>query len=260
MKKFLKKISPFIPESKLKDDLRCLQNNFLTDNRFKVSRKKNLLQFKFKDNSKFICSFASGSGTIIEEARIILEGYLKYYKLRKGDIIIDCGAHIGMFSLFASQKVGHHGKIIALEPDDENYKELLGNIKLNNVKNIIAVNKGVWDKNAELNFEGSLGVSSTISQRESGEKVLVSTIDNIVKEFKLKRVDFIKMDIEGAEIEAIIGAKKTLKNNNVNLAIASYHLRDGQQTYKRLEKILKNMNYNTITTFSDHLTTFAKPK
>ena len=260
MKKILRKLSKIIPESKFKTKLRCWRNNFLTHNKFKVFQKQNFLQFNFRDGNQLKCIVTQGSGTIIEEARIISKGYLKYYKIKNRDIIIDCGAHIGMFSLFASKKVGSSGKIIALEPDPENYKQLLENIKINKIKNIIPIKKGVWKNEGELNFEGSLGAGSIISEKKSNQKISVSTIDKITEDLKLKKVDFVKMDIEGAEIEAVGGAEKTLKKNSTNLSIASYHIREGAKTFKRVEKILKEMNYDTKTTFPDHLTTFAKPK
>jgi len=65
------------------------------------------------------------------------------------------------------------------------------------------------------------------------------------------------MDIEGAEIEAIKGAKKTLKNNTANLAIASYHILDGEKTHFKLEKMLQKLGYKTETSFLQHLTTYA---
>ncbi|MEM3406001.1 MAG: FkbM family methyltransferase [Candidatus Pacearchaeota archaeon] len=56
--------------------------------------------------------------------------------LKKGDIVIDAGAYIGLFTLYASKKVGKNGLVIAYEPDPENYKNLLENIKLNKCKNV----------------------------------------------------------------------------------------------------------------------------
>jgi len=259
MKKILRKLSPLLPERKLKNKLRCLRNNILTKNEFKVTQDKDKFKFKFNNKVSFSCFIDIGGGTLIEEARIISKAYLKYYNLNKSDIVIDCGAHIGMFSLYASQKIGNKGKVIAFEPDEENYEKLLKNIKLNNIKNIIVLKQGVWNKKTKLSFDSSLGASSSVSKEKLGEKISVDSIDNFVKKLKLKKVDFIKMDIEGAEIEAIKGAKQTLKNNNVNLAIASYHIRDGKKTYKELGKILKKYKYKIKIGFPNHLTTFAKP-
>lgn len=57
------------------------------------------------------------------------------------------------------------------------------------------------------------------------------------------KIDFIKMDIEGAEIEAIKGAKQLIKNYKPAFSIAAYHVVDGERTYKKLEKMFKKLNY-----------------
>ena len=72
-----------------------------------------------------------------------------------------------------------------------------------------------------------------------------------------KKVDFIKMDIEGAELAALEGAIKTLTSNNLQLAIASYHIVDGQQTFMKLEEQLGRLGYKTETAFPPWLVTYA---
>jgi hypothetical protein len=67
------------------------------------------------------------------------------------------------------------------------------------------------------------------------------------------------MDIEGAEIEALQGAQHTLSNLRPQLAIASYHRRDGGQTYTAVEKIIAKYDYAIRTFFPPHLTTCGKP-
>jgi 3-dehydroquinate dehydratase len=74
-------------------------------------------------------------------------------------------------------------------------------------------------------------------------KVDVDTIDNILKELKISKIDFLKMDIEGAEIEALKGAKETLKNKNIKLVIAAYHEIDRRPTYKTIISNLEKMGF-----------------
>jgi hypothetical protein len=92
--------------------------------------------------------------------------------------------------------------------------------------------------------------------RESMTDVPVVSLDNALTEIGISNINFIKMDIEGAEIEAIKGAKKTL-SNNCGLAIASYHIIDGEKTCIQLEKLLSTLGYSVITSFPEHLTTYA---
>lgn len=191
----------------------------------------------------------------------ILEGYLRKYTIKKGDIVVDCGAYQGSFSILASQLVGENGLVIAFEPDPTNYNELLINLKLNNISNVICVNKGLWNKNTVLNFKNEDRGSSLIIEGDETDSLItvpVVSLDQELNDLGVTKVDFIKADVEGSEIELIKGSEKTLLNNHVNLAIASYHILDGEKTYINLEKSLNELGYMTITEFEDHLTTYAK--
>jgi hypothetical protein len=72
-------------------------------------------------------------------------------------------------------------------------------------------------------------------------------------------VDYIKMDIEGAEIEALEGAARMMSTLKPTFAIASYHKRDGRPTAETLEKLFNELGYRTETGFPSHLTTYASP-
>ncbi len=260
MKKLIKRIFYLIPE-KLQNKIRCLYNNLFTANLFYVSYKEDYFNFKFKNGINFKCYGNINGGILIKEAELILKGYIQKYRLKKDDIVVDAGAHIGMFTLYASKKVGNYGRVIAFEPDKENYNKLLKNIHLNNLNNVIALNKGLWSKNTKLNFSDTHDSYSSfinVSYPKPLIKVLVVTLDKELKKLKYKKSDFIKMDIEGAEIEAIKGAKNLLKNNNISLAIASYHFVNKEKTYIKLEKLLQKLGYSVKTGFPAHLTTFAK--
>jgi len=65
------------------------------------------------------------------------------------------------------------------------------------------------------------------------------------------------MDIEGSEIHAIRGAKEIIKNSNINLAIASYHVVNGTKTCFEVERLFQDLGYISITTHEEHLTTYA---
>ncbi len=91
--------------------------------------------------------------------------------------------------------------------------------------------KGVWDRDAELDLtlnETNEGIDSVVAPKEGVPKVRVplTTIDKIVAELDLPRVDFIKMDIEGAEKQALAGARDTIKRFQPRMSISSEHLAD----------------------------------
>jgi FkbM family methyltransferase len=235
------------PEGRAKDFIRWTF--------YKLFYKRKVYTFKFDDNTtlKAYSNFSEA-----EDYKVV-KGYFKYYKLKKGDIIADCGAHIGIITLYAANKVGHTGRVIAFEPDKMNFRKLQDNIKLNKFNNIILVNKGVWSKNTVLPFFSilSAGSSFVIENTKKTVKVPVVSIDSELKKHNINRLDFVKMDIEGAEIEAVKGTITSMKKNNVNFAIASYHMVNDEMTCFELEKFFKKEGYKSKTGYKKHLTTWG---
>ena len=193
-----------------------------------------------------------------------IPGYLKYYNLKKGDVVIDAGAYSGIFSKYAAKKVGEKGKVIAFEPDPENFEILKQRLK--RFKNVRLLQKGLFDCNKVLTLKrhilwGSIG--STVTNKncsKSNFKILVGTLDNELEKLGISSVDFIKMDIEGAELEAFKGMKKVLGNSSPNLAIACYHKRNNEQTGVLLMKMLSKYYSNLKTGNLLHKTLFAQRK
>jgi FkbM family methyltransferase len=147
-------------------------------------------------------------------------------KVLRGDIVIDCGAHIGGFTRTALRAGAQ--TVVAVEPEIANIRAFRRNFveELKSGK-VVLVEKGVWDKNGALSLHLSqTGDSHSVNiPQNSGkdEKIEVITIDSLIQRLKLPRVDFIKMDIEGAEQNALKGAGNILAKWRPRLAISSYH-------------------------------------
>ena len=176
--------------------------------------------------------------------------YERRYKIQEGNTVVSIGASIGTNTVVFSKEVGKEGKVIAIEPDTDRLKYLEKNIRMNKVDdNIILIKKGVWDKKAKMEFyKKNPAESSSLICSGNSKKITefeVDTLDNILADLNIKKVDFIKMDIEGAEIEALNGMRKTLKNNDVKLATASYHIVDGQPTYKTIIRMMKKLGFKS---------------
>lgn len=135
------------------------------------------------------------------------------------EVFLDCGCYHGEeIDYLKSLQCGQH-TIYAFEPDSINYAYLKE--KYQDMQDVILMDCGVWKESGELCFHEKGTAGSTII--ENGEKkIKVEAIDNIITE----RVTFIKMDIEGAELEAIEGARKTILKNMPKLAICIYHKND----------------------------------
>lgn len=135
--------------------------------------------------------------------------------LRKGDTVLDIGSHIGYYALLAAEIVGKHGSVTAFEPDTVSYGLLKKNRSVNNYENITPINKAVSEKNAiERLYINRLntGDNKLIKDGTTKEYVKIETI-KLDDFLKVKKVDVIKIDIQGAELRALKGMTKLLKAN-----------------------------------------------
>jgi FkbM family methyltransferase len=248
----------FIPELPIKNILRCAYYNHFKKFGFNCSYSKGC--FILSDRISGI-SFKTYFNPFWNEINCVAR-YFRDYRPGKGDIIIDAGAFIGLFTLYAAKLAGDSGKVYAFEPDRANYQELIRNIELNSLSNVVAMNTGLWSSRQDLTFFSNGVYSSFLEGQTSSNnasKCGVTTIDDFLNGISASKVDFIKMDIEGAELDAIRGAEKTLKRYPINLAIASYHTVNSEQSYIKLEKMLGEFGYNAGTDRSTpHFVTYAK--
>jgi len=134
-----------------------------------------------------------------------------------GMVVFDIGANIGYYSFLASKLVGESGNVYSFEPEPNNFSLLQENIKRWSSQNVLPVNKAVSIDGGEalLNISSKSGCHSLIGHSKvSGHSVHVSTIDldSFVKENNIKRVDFIKIDIEGAELLALKGMQNIINS------------------------------------------------
>jgi len=258
LRDFIHKFFKHVPNWKFKNKLKCFFYNVFVKTDFKCFYRKDHFEYRFKEGFRL----KSYEG-IFGELAVTLKGYLQKDGLKKGDVVIDGGAYRGAFALYASKIVGDDGIVFAFEPDPENYKKVVRNIELNGLKNIVAIEKGLWNKDTVLKFDNQSSSLSTFLSHKKGNSLIsvpVTSIDNEMKRRGIKKVDFIKMDIEGAEVKAIEGAKNLLKRNNVRLAIASYHIINGKKTCFDLEKLFSELGYTSFTSYPLHLTTYGNKK
>ncbi|MFA5147078.1 MAG: FkbM family methyltransferase [Candidatus Omnitrophota bacterium] len=262
MAKFNRVLSRLVPPGPVKDILRSVYYRsyynlrHAKDNGFRMYYERGHYKFSFDNGVVFKCHT-----DISDELKRTLPGYLARYGLKKGDTVIDCGAYTGEFALYAAKAVGDDGMVIAFEPDPYACKKIAENLSLNRSKNMLLVEKGVWSREDKIRFAGGTQGANLFSERLADNKALqdvdVTTLDGELRKHGVTKVDFIKMDIEGAEIEALKGAGEILGKNNVHLAIASYHGVGGQQTYHELERMLKGYGYDVETGYPSHLTTYG---
>lgn len=144
-----------------------------------------------------------------------------------GMTFLDIGANIGYFSALALE-VLEAGRIIALEPDPENFRFLEATIAANKAKNVICVNKAAADKNGTLTLHTSRSnrgdnrlYSNELS--EGSVQVEVCTVDSLLESLGVPSVNFIKIDVQGFEGHVFRGMQETLRNSP-NLTLLSEYL------------------------------------
>ena len=149
--------------------------------------------------------------------------------MKAGDVVLDCGANIGV-TVEEALKAGAK-TIVAIEPAPENLECLRRNFpKEIESGRVIVYPKGVWDKDdvLTLNVDPHNSAADSVVMKPEGSEgkiqVPLTTIDKLVAELKLDKVDYIKMDIEGAEPNALRGAHDTIAKYKPRLSIASYHV------------------------------------
>lgn len=139
------------------------------------------------------------------------------FAMNSNESYLDLGAYRGdTVEEFLNYCGGEYESITALEPDRRTFKKLSD--YLEGVPNSVGIQKAIYSESKTVNFSSKAGRQSTISNK--GEEIETTTIDEICKD---KRVTYIKMDVEGAENDALDGAKTTLKVQKPKLNIALYH-------------------------------------
>ena len=191
-----------------------------------------------------------------------LKGYTQKYVPKEGDVVFDCGAYCGIATYYLSKLVGPTGKVYAFEPDTSNYAVLVKNIERHHLNNVTPINKGLYLRSGTLSFNSTGSANSMVALTDAPHNTIIEVVSlaDAYKQFGLQRLDFVKMDIEGAELEVIEGAKEFLKGKNIHFAIASYHLRDGQPTSIILERIFADIGYQVETGFPRQTTTWASAR
>ncbi len=185
------------------------------------------------------------------------EEIIGLFRPKEGDTVVDIGAHMGRYTITSSKSVGASGKVIAVEAHPYNFKILEHNLRLNKLKNVSALNWAVYSKKARLKLylpDEDLGytmhhslmtnyLASKYSKEIEGRYIEVEadTLDNLLKIRGVTEVNWIKIDVEGAEYEVLRGAKEILSINKRISVLVEVH---GKDTYGPTIELLRSNNFN----------------
>jgi FkbM family methyltransferase len=162
--------------------------------------------------------------------RLAAEMYANVYTLVGSDkVLLDCGANVGFFSRYAFQRGAE--KVIAFEPSPGNAACLRKNLAPELADGrFVLIEKGVWEKETTLSFStrniNNPGGHHLCTDGEGDIKVQVTSIDQVVEQLGLTKLDYIKMDVEGAEVKGLRGAERTILSMRPRLCVATEHTGD----------------------------------
>lgn len=146
----------------------------------------------------------------------------------EGGTFVDVGAHVGKYTLAVASNPTN--RVVALEPDKESYRALEKNIRLNGFKNVVAVNCAAWSKDGRIKFysvSDLTGGSSPIYHSNyrmdstNTETVQGLKVDTLLQGSGFKKVDLVKIDVEGTESEALKGMTRTMMRDKPTILFES---------------------------------------
>lgn len=255
-KKIRKFVSFLFPKSQLKERIKCFWYNLFSD-----------IDVSFEILSGYYKTVIKGVEVLSYNPlyKIVFDfkNYQHFFKVKKGDYVLDAGANVGNLTCYFSKLVEKNGKVLAFEPDSYNLSTLQKNLNLNLVAdNVLYYDYLLWNNDKKVEFYEAGNVASSAHWIPDQEKLVYKqaiTIDSWMEKHNIPKIDFIKMDIEGAEIEALEGCIETIKKYQPNFAIASYHIVNEKPTYLFVEEFFYKLNYpfKTVKFNKTEIITFA---
>ncbi len=156
-----------------------------------------------------------------------LDVYEKQHRLSIGDVVIDAGANIGIFSLKAAREIGPSGTLLAVEPATKTFAKLKTNVSNNHFQNIRLFQCAAGPTNGEATLylerhDGHSSLYTRPGRDRNSERVPVRPLDDILESSGLKRCDFLKIDTEGAELGVLEGAERILSDFRPYLSMETH--------------------------------------
>jgi FkbM family methyltransferase len=177
----------------------------------------------------------------------------RLFKPKEGDNFIDVGAHVGRYSIMAAKRIGSLGRVIAIEAHPETFELLNKNIELNGLANVTTINAVATSEKGKVKLflpgqDSGLTVYNTIminraKPTENFLEIEANTLDNILSEYSMHRVNYLKIDVEGAELEVLKGAVNTLSSNKDLTLLIEVH---GDANYEPVLEVFDQYKFQIV--------------
>lgn len=201
--------------------------------------------------NKHVKMYGIGLGQIFSKTELHLQDIINKY-VKHGGSVLEVGANIGFFTIYFSKHVGSTGKVYAFEPIPSTYDVLKNNILLNSLINIETYNLAASSAPGEIVFRMPNGDHSTASMHwhkscEDAEEYIVNAVD-LDSMFHDKKIDFVKIDVEGAEGDVIAGMEKIISASKPIVFVECSEI--GRQVFW---EVMKKYNYRCFHATNDKI-------
>jgi FkbM family methyltransferase len=229
---------------------------------FSTRQSSQMLLVKLRNGLKyFVRPRTNDSGILLEfwlESPYTPEGMM----IRSDDVVVDIGANIGVFSIFASQRA-MDGKVYAFEPMPDNFSVLQKNVEVNARENVVCLQKAIDKCTGERKFYVSDDTawhsfySSYLPNIKSDIVVPTITLDDVIREFAIKKIDFLKIDCEGAEYDILFNCSESVFDLVDKISMECHPITDNHNR-DEIKAFLESKNYSVYTRGSLMLYAYKK--
>jgi FkbM family methyltransferase len=157
----------------------------------------------------------------------------------EGSVVYDIGANVGFYTLLASVLVGPKGKVFAFEPVPRNLRYLKQHLRINGIKNVSVIEAAVADRDGMAQFDTGPNASMGHLAADGSLTVRTLTLDGMVAKGELPPPDYLKIDVEGAELLVLSGAAFLLENTRPTVFLATH----GQDVHQKCCRLLESFGY-----------------
>lgn len=234
---------------------------FFDKNNQNVVKMKRFMRFDFFEQSRAHLVILEDILRRYEKIKMRLFSYFhygKFYDLKPGDVVLELGAYKGYFALRAAKDVGPTGRVLAVEPLPTNCEVLRMNVRENELAQIDVFENAIWKTSKEIVFHTSENQLNSINKekvvRKSTEiRVQGLSIDDLIEKAGLEKIDFVRVQLNGVEQEALEGFTSVEEYRPVLMIAVPYIKSDGVVGWLNEHNYRYRLDYDNITAYPKEL-------
>lgn len=159
--------------------------------------------------------------------------------ISEGKVVFDIGAHVGFYTLLASELVCSKGRVFAFEPMPRNLFYLQEHLRLNHITNVTVIEAAISDSSGLANFEETANPYQGHLSAQGTIQVKIVNLDQMIALGEIVIPDYLKIDVEGAEMQVLLGAKNILEKAHPTIFLATH----GDVLQKQCREFLTLLGY-----------------